>query len=103
VLFCVLFVCKCVLPPGDNPIAVNKYIKTCQFVYSFVTKVSFVYFVTKLCCQFVYFVTKLCCQFVYFVTKVLRTLSGPALDRPHNQALSKDGDIFRRTIQHFAT
>jgi hypothetical protein len=26
VLLCVLFVCKCVLPPGDNPIAVNKYI-----------------------------------------------------------------------------
>ena len=26
VLFCVLFVCKCVLPPGDNQIAVNKYI-----------------------------------------------------------------------------
>jgi hypothetical protein len=26
VLFCVVFVCKCVLPPGDNPIAVNKYI-----------------------------------------------------------------------------
>jgi hypothetical protein len=26
VLFCVLFVCKCVLPPDDNPIAVNKYI-----------------------------------------------------------------------------
>jgi hypothetical protein len=26
VLFCELFVCKCVLPPGDNPIAVNKYI-----------------------------------------------------------------------------
>jgi len=26
VLFCVLFVCKCVLPLGDNPIAVNKYI-----------------------------------------------------------------------------
>jgi hypothetical protein len=26
VLFCALFVCKCVLPPGDNPIAVNKYI-----------------------------------------------------------------------------
>jgi len=26
VLFCVLFVCKCVLPPGDNPIAVNKYV-----------------------------------------------------------------------------
>jgi hypothetical protein len=26
VSFCVLFVCKCVLPPGDNPIAVNKYI-----------------------------------------------------------------------------
>jgi hypothetical protein len=28
VLFCVLFVCKCVLPPGDNPTAVNKYIIT---------------------------------------------------------------------------
>ena len=27
VLFYVLFVCKCVLPPGDNPTAVNKYIK----------------------------------------------------------------------------
>jgi hypothetical protein len=26
VLFYVLFVCKCVLPSGDNPIAVNKYI-----------------------------------------------------------------------------
>ena len=25
-LFCVLFLCKCVLPPGDNPIAVNKCI-----------------------------------------------------------------------------
>ena len=25
VLFYVLFVCKCGLPPGDNPIAVNKY------------------------------------------------------------------------------
>jgi len=26
VLFYVLFACKCVLPLGDNPIAVNKYI-----------------------------------------------------------------------------
>jgi hypothetical protein len=26
VMFCVLFVCKCVLPPGVNPIAVDKYI-----------------------------------------------------------------------------
>jgi hypothetical protein len=26
VLFYVLFVCKCVLPLGDNPIKVNKYI-----------------------------------------------------------------------------
>jgi hypothetical protein len=25
VLLCALIVCKCVLPPGDNPIAVNKY------------------------------------------------------------------------------
>jgi hypothetical protein len=30
VLFYVLFVCKCVLPPGDNPIAVNKYIILCH-------------------------------------------------------------------------
>ena len=30
VLFYVLFVCKCVLPPGDNPIAVNKYIISYQ-------------------------------------------------------------------------
>jgi hypothetical protein len=27
VLFYVVFVCKCVLPPGDKPVAVNKYIK----------------------------------------------------------------------------
>jgi hypothetical protein len=26
VLFCVLFVCKCVLPLDDNPIAVNKFV-----------------------------------------------------------------------------
>jgi hypothetical protein len=26
VMFCVLFMCKCVLPPGVNPIAVDKYI-----------------------------------------------------------------------------
>ena len=25
-MFYVLFVCKCVLPPGDNPTAINKYI-----------------------------------------------------------------------------
>ena len=27
VFFFILFVCKCVLPPGDNPFAVNKYIR----------------------------------------------------------------------------
>jgi len=33
VLFYVLFVCKCVLPPGGYPIAVNKYlIITCPCV-----------------------------------------------------------------------
>jgi hypothetical protein len=26
VMFYVLFMCKCVLPPGANPIAVDKYI-----------------------------------------------------------------------------
>jgi hypothetical protein len=26
-MFCVLFMCKCVLPPGVNPIAVDKYIR----------------------------------------------------------------------------
>ena len=25
-LLYVLFVCKCLLPPGDNPIAVNEYV-----------------------------------------------------------------------------
>jgi hypothetical protein len=29
-LFYVVFVCKCVLPPGDNPVAVNKYITSYQ-------------------------------------------------------------------------
>jgi hypothetical protein len=32
-LFCVLFVCKCVLPPGDNPIAVNKCINKNILLY----------------------------------------------------------------------
>ena len=32
VLFYVLFVCKCLLPPGDNPIAVNKYIISNTFL-----------------------------------------------------------------------
>ena len=32
VLFCVLVVCKCVLPPGDNPNAVNNYISFNHFV-----------------------------------------------------------------------
>ena len=33
VLFYVLFVCKCVLPPGDNPIAVNIYIYIYIYIY----------------------------------------------------------------------
>jgi len=33
-LFYVLFVCKCVLPPGVNPTAVNKYINI-KFLMSF--------------------------------------------------------------------
>jgi hypothetical protein len=37
VLFYVLFVCKCVLPPGDNPIAAHKYIISIYFsTYFFV-------------------------------------------------------------------
>ena len=38
VLFYVLFVCKCVLPPGDNPIAINKYIITSLYVYALLYK-----------------------------------------------------------------
>jgi len=38
VLFYVLFVCKCVLPPGDNSIAVNKYI---IFFYQSLNPASF--------------------------------------------------------------
>ena len=26
VVLCIFCLCKCVLPPGDNPVAVNKYI-----------------------------------------------------------------------------
>jgi hypothetical protein len=35
VLLYLLFVCKCVLPPGDNPIAVNIYIYIYIFIYFF--------------------------------------------------------------------
>jgi len=34
VLFYVLFVCECVLPLGDNPIAVNKYILSYHIISS---------------------------------------------------------------------
>ena len=34
VLFYVLFVCKCVLPPGDNPTSVNKYTKYLRILFS---------------------------------------------------------------------
>jgi hypothetical protein len=36
VLYYVLFVCKCVLPPGDNPIAVNKYINIKMYIYTYI-------------------------------------------------------------------
>jgi len=39
VLFYVLFVCKCVLPPGDNPIAV-KYIISCHIIYHIINSNS---------------------------------------------------------------
>jgi hypothetical protein len=35
VLFYVLLVCKCILPPGDNPTAVNKYIISKYRTYTF--------------------------------------------------------------------
>ena len=41
VLFYVLFVCKCVLPPGDNPIAVNKYNITVRRHIEFYSKNKF--------------------------------------------------------------
>jgi hypothetical protein len=34
-LFYVLFVCKCVLPPEDNPVAVNNYTNTRNEEYIF--------------------------------------------------------------------
>jgi hypothetical protein len=42
VMFCVLFMCKCVLPPGANPIAVDKYIKNSK-IYMALT-LSWVFF-----------------------------------------------------------
>jgi hypothetical protein len=44
VLFCVLFVCKCVLPPCDNPIAVNKYIKKLSQHFLYLTRNSLLQF-----------------------------------------------------------
>ena len=42
VLFYVLFVCKCVLPPGDNSTAVNKYIISYSSMTVSVAKFSFI-------------------------------------------------------------
>jgi hypothetical protein len=36
VLFYVLFVCKCILPPRDKPTAVNKYIISYYFIYDII-------------------------------------------------------------------
>jgi hypothetical protein len=38
VLFYVLFMCKCVLSPGDNPIAVNKYHIMYHIVYHIISR-----------------------------------------------------------------
>jgi hypothetical protein len=46
VLFYVLFVCKCVLPPGDNPIAVNKY----HHHQTFYRKIRHIFYDTPLFC-----------------------------------------------------
>ena len=35
-LFYVVLVCKCVLPPGDNPIAINKY----YYYYYYLLKIK---------------------------------------------------------------
>jgi hypothetical protein len=40
VLFYVLFVCKSVLPPGDNPIAVNKYTISYHIIYMYINSIS---------------------------------------------------------------
>jgi hypothetical protein len=44
VMFCVLLMCKCVLPPGVNPIAVDKYIS----IKSVKLGSSFTYFCNSL-------------------------------------------------------
>jgi hypothetical protein len=40
-LFYVLFVCKCVLPPGDNHVAVNKFIKVKYTISNAIVVVTF--------------------------------------------------------------
>jgi len=45
VLFYVLYVCKCVLPPGDNPTAVNKYINfNINVTYLLILILQIIYF-----------------------------------------------------------
>jgi len=39
VLFYILFLCKCVLPPGDNPTAVNKYIIIISYIVSYLVTI----------------------------------------------------------------
>jgi hypothetical protein len=43
-LFYALFVCKCVLPPGDNPTAVNKYHIIHHLLQNFIKFVSVCFF-----------------------------------------------------------
>ena len=48
-LFYVVLVCKCVLPPGDNPIAVNKYYYYYYYYKSVVSgKINFAFTPTKI-------------------------------------------------------
>jgi len=60
VLFCVFFVCKCVLPPGDNPTAVNiiyhiiyhlRNLETVDVISTSAPSYAFRYIIIKLCAQ----------------------------------------------------
>jgi len=54
VLFCVLFVCKCVLPPGDNPIAVNKYTSIYHVLLLFSLSITLLLSLTLYPCKLLY-------------------------------------------------
>jgi len=95
--------CTVLLPPGDNPIAVNKYIiiymvVCCVLLFNFVNYVFFVMFMYSYCyvCSVLYILFSLCCSMYCLCVNVDssgRVISPSQRHPPDNTKHSHQTDI----------